>query len=401
MKALEDNIAIIVIAYNRPVSLKRVLSSLNNAIYNEDENIKLIISIDKGDSIENSEVVRIAENFHWRYGEKIVIQHKENLGLRNHVLKSGDLTEIYENVVILEDDLYVSRYFYDYLKKSLEYYKNQSEIAGISLYSHQFNESASLPFMPIKDDYDVFFMQIPSSWGQLFTRKQWKEFRNWYELNKTKPLLVSEGVPKNVVDWPDSSWKKYFQKYMIETKKYFVYPYVSHSTNFGDVGKHFWKDSKTFQVPLSREKRVNYRFCNINETISVYDAYCENENIFKFLNLIKLDLEVDLYGIKAPYTKKKYLLTTQVLNFKKVDSFGLSLRPMEENVIRNIKGNEIFLYDTTKKEKNSNKFLKEKSNLNKFEYFYPGLNIEKSFTYTFNPCNLLQIIKYLRKKLLK
>ena len=41
--------AIIVIAYNREESLKRLLTSLNNAIYESDD-ITLIISIDKSDN---------------------------------------------------------------------------------------------------------------------------------------------------------------------------------------------------------------------------------------------------------------------------------------------------------------------------------------------------------------
>ena len=51
--------AIIVIAYNREESLKRLLTSLNNAIYESDD-ITLIISIDKSD---NEKVFKAADEF--------------------------------------------------------------------------------------------------------------------------------------------------------------------------------------------------------------------------------------------------------------------------------------------------------------------------------------------------
>ena len=92
---------VVVVAFNRARSLKRLLGSLNDAIYTVDD-VPLIISIDKGDS--NQDVLAVAESFVWEHGEKKVVYQETNLKLRKHVLQCGDYALKYGNVIVLEDD---------------------------------------------------------------------------------------------------------------------------------------------------------------------------------------------------------------------------------------------------------------------------------------------------------
>ena len=110
--------AIVVVTYNRPESLKRLLSSLINADYQE-QNIPLIISIDYQNSNEHDKVVEIAKSFVWAKGPKLIVNHTENLGLRNHVLKCGDLVYDYGSIIMLEDDIFVSQQFYNYTAQTI------------------------------------------------------------------------------------------------------------------------------------------------------------------------------------------------------------------------------------------------------------------------------------------
>jgi hypothetical protein len=157
------NPVIVVVAYNRPVSLKRLLSSLEKS--RSIENAKLIISIDNQEP-RNFNVKEIAEEFHWPFGEKEVIYQKQRLGLRKHILQCGDLAKKYGSVIILEDDLFVSPVFYEYTIDALKYYDNDENIAGISLYNPPIHDLCSNPFRPIQNESDVYFMQFPSSLGQ-------------------------------------------------------------------------------------------------------------------------------------------------------------------------------------------------------------------------------------------
>lgn len=52
-----------------------------------------------------------------------------------------------------------------------------------------------------------------------------------------------------------------------------------------------------------------------------------------------------MYGNRKDFSKK-YVLTPARLPYKIVKSFGLHMRPQEVNVINNIPGTNIFLYDT-------------------------------------------------------
>jgi len=153
--------AIVAVAYTRPHSLDRLLGSLDAAQYPAGTQVPLIISIDHGD---NQDVLALAEAFDWRHGEKQVIYQPQNLGLKAHILACGNLAEQYGAVILLEDDLYVSPQFYQFSLQSLAFYDDDPLIKGISLYNHRANVHAdNLPFIPVEDGNDVYFMQMPAS----------------------------------------------------------------------------------------------------------------------------------------------------------------------------------------------------------------------------------------------
>ena len=64
-------------------------------------------------------------------------------------------------------------------------------------------------FLPIKNEQDVYFLKWPSSWGQLWLKDQWKNFKEWLNNNSNWDAL-KKLVPPKVSNWPNSSWKKFF-----------------------------------------------------------------------------------------------------------------------------------------------------------------------------------------------
>ena len=363
------NIAIVVIAFNRPESLKRLLSSISRAEYNND-NVTLVISIDYQDSEPHAETLVVAKNFEWMHGEKKIIEHKNNLGLRKHVLSCGCLTETYPAIIMLEDDLFVSKQYYDYAQQMLETYGNSNQISGISLYSHQWNVNVNRPFIPEPSEYDVYLIQFAQSWGQCWNVRMWKEFYKWYQENENN-IIEGENIPSFVKNWPKSSWLKYFISYTIKSNKYFVYPYYSLTTNFSDSGTHNKILDASFQVVL-QDNRMQYRIPLIDNAIK-YDAFFEREDLSQSIGFIKSDLMIDLYGSKRK-TNENYILTTKALPFKIIASYGLCLRPHELNIIHNIEGKDIFLYDTAGKVVLKNK---RNNNIRILQYDYKNLNFRK------------------------
>ena len=336
------SIAIVVAAFNRPSSLVRLLKSITRAEYPAG-GVPLVISIDYQDSVQHRDVVAIAKNFEWTHGEKRIIEHQQNLGLRKHILSCGCLTEIYPAVIVLEDDIYVSKQYYNYACRMLEAYGNDDRIAGISLYSHEWNQFANRPFIPEPCQYDVYLLQLAKSWGQCWNTRMWDGFYRWYKENETRKI-EGKDVPRIVANWPASSWLKYHITYTIRTNKYFVYPYYSLSTNFSEMGVHHALFSNSFQVVL-RDVSGQYRLPSFDNATK-YDAFFERDGLEEVLGLNKTDLSIDLYGCKEDINTR-YLLTTQRLPFNVLASYGLHLRPHELNIVHAISGDDIFLYDTS------------------------------------------------------
>ena len=343
---IDSNPPIVVVGFNRPKSLKRVLRSLANAYYPKD-NIPLIISIDRGK--DNGDVVEIANQFEWKFGKKIVKYAPENLGLRKHILQCGDLSLEYGSVIVLEDDLYVSPNFYYYTIQSLKFSEDKDYIGGISLYNHQTNVHTNDSFLAVDDGFDNWYFQFASSWGQAWTKDQWEKFKKWYKDNDD--LSTKQGIPRNVTSWSNKSWLKYFIAFLIDTETYFLYPKISLTTNFSDAGSHVNLESTGYQVSLLTTEKRDYAFGKLDDAQGIYDAFYENTTLGNYLGIPKEDLCVDLYGYHtAP--GKRFWLTSSILDYKIVKSFSRSLRPMELNVMYDVPGKDFFLYDTDLKAKN-------------------------------------------------
>lgn len=331
-------IPICCIAYNRISSLERLLKSLEKAYY--DEAVTLIISIDKSNT---DEVEVFADSYQWPFGEKRVIKHDKNLGLRKHVLACGDFLREYEAMIVLEDDITVAPSYYTYSKQCVDKFSSDNKCAGISLYNFVVNYHNHLPFLPIKSDSDVYKIECAQSWGQVWMKRQWLEFRAWYE-DHSEEFGENSSLPLTICKWPRSSWLKYHTRYCIENEKYFIYPYVSLSTNNGDAGVHASvnSNSSNYQTPMQYGGKNVY---HLQPTI-YYDGFFENKNLFSHLGLNSEDVCIDLYGDKGNRENKRYWLTRKRKKYKVVNGYALELRPWEMNIIDNRPGNQILLYDT-------------------------------------------------------
>lgn len=393
--------AIVVVGYNRVNSIARLLSSLEKVNY-EDDSIDLIISIDNsGTDI----VEQYAREYVWKFGRKIIKTYPERLGLRKHILTCGDYVKDYEAIAVFEDDIYVSPNFYNFMKQSVQFYKNEDNIAGISLYSHLWNEYSSRPFVPEKNRYDTFFMMYAQSWGQIWIKKQWFDFKKWY-LNNSLDLESYSELPNHIKDWPESSWLKYHIAYCILNKKYFVYPYVSLTTNFTEIGQHCKVKTSVYQVPiLYDDYNIKYEFSefdisNQNDAV-YYDGFFERVGMGRYIGIDEKEVTMDLYGGKDVNTYKRYLISCKHLNYKIKKSFSLELRPHERNIIDGIKGDDIYIYDTKEIMKNSYDNDYDLSrwyyDSRVFDYKYINKVISKIFIKKIKEENILKIIKKLIK----
>lgn len=341
------NIAIVAVAYNRVDSLSRLLESVSKAYY-DDDNVSLVISVDKS---KTDTVECFADDFQWNHGPKIVDKHEKNLGLRPHMMSLGKWFDKFDAIIVLEDDLIVARSFYLYAKQTVEKYHSDDNIAGISLYSQMLNAQSLTLFNPEKTYFDVFFMNRAMSWGEVWMKDSWLKFYDWYQTHQDFPVQLPH-LPKNVIKWDSRSWLKYHMRYCIEQNKYFVHPYTSYSTNSSDAGEHSKSSSSNFQVSLQQGYAGTLNLPNFSECEVRYDGFFENKTLYSKLELSESEVCIDLNGGKSNREHRRFWLTCEVHNYKIIKSYALSLRPIEQNVLDDLSGNDIFLYDTSVVENN-------------------------------------------------
>jgi hypothetical protein len=324
---------IVVPAFSRPRALARLLASLNAAHF-PSAGAEVVISLDGGAA---SEVRAVANGFEFRGGNVRVVEQPRNLGLREHILWCGDRVFEHEAVIVLEDDLVVDPHFYRYAVEAIQAYANEPEVVGIALYGPRYNEASRLPFEPLFNGGSTYFMQVPCSWGQAWTRRQWADFREWYGSGECALVSGAAGLPSIVRAWPESSWKKYFSAYLIATSRYFVYPYHSYATNCSDAGGvHLPMGTSLYQVPIGVTGRLPepFRFPVCGPGACRYDAFYEPEAqaLASQLGLEAGSLSVDIYGIKTPdIVRERPLCLTSRRCSSAISTFPLAFKPIEVN----------------------------------------------------------------------
>lgn len=373
--------AIVVVGYNRPDSLERLLKSIGNANYSY-ENIPLVISLDK--SSNESEVKEVAEKFQWTYGEKTVRIFDERQGLKKHILQCGNLSEKYGAVIILEDDLYVAPDFYNFAVQAVDYYKSDDRVAGIGLYSHEWNGYAGLPFQKRVKNADVFAGQFSITWGQCWTQSQWGAFRSWLDQNPKYEFC--DYIPKRINRWSGQSWGKFFVRYIVDYDKYYIIPNYSMTTNFSDVGQHSQNINTDHQVQLWERVGGTYRFLQLDDLVR-YDIFFEPIlDTMSLFGLAKEEVDIDLNCTNNKNNTRRYLVTTKRLRYEVIKSYSLSLRPVEKNIIESIPGTGIYLYDTSKKNKKPDR---KKANL--LAYYIRGYNFVQLIPHVWS--NMIYILR--------
>jgi hypothetical protein len=291
--------------------------------------VPLVISLDGN----HAAVADVAAEFQWQHGPKIVKQHGTALGLRDHILACGSLSSEYGAVIVLEDDLVCARSMYSYVEAALEFHGEQSSkyLAGYALYAPRFLENRRLHFYPATGGYDTYWVHYACSWGQVWTNTQWREFLQWYERSHASGVHPGANIPDYVARWPESSWKKYFQRYLAETKLYVAYPARSLTSNHAELGMHMREPTTQYLTVL--DERTHWQFAPAAK-VWLYDAWFEPkpESLRRLWSFLPDDLEVDLHGGKPlAAVRAKHLLSPRTCR-DKIQSFPFARLPLPYNL---------------------------------------------------------------------
>lgn len=234
--------AIIVIAYNRPKSIRSLLDSLSSCA--EISNFPIHIFIDgpkhPAEIHKVREVFQIATDF--THGcKKTVHTRSENIGLKRSVKEAVSEALIhYEAVIVLEDDLVVGKYCLLYFREALEKFKDDLRISGICAHS---------PYVPERQiTQQAYFLPTTHPWAWATWRDRWiahiastedpsifKIERNSYQIalngfgirNYSRMLFLDK---RKLID----SWWIYWQATSTIGHRLFLYPSKHLAVNTGN-----------------------------------------------------------------------------------------------------------------------------------------------------------------------
>lgn len=331
----KKRIAIVTIGYNRLTGLSRLLKSVNGAVYDVSD-VPLFISIDASGDQQLYDYVRA---FDWNHGPKYVNIQEERLGLKDHIFQCMSLSKYFKGVIILEDDIFVSPYFYHYACQTMDKYGDDEHVAGIALYRNEYDGYSNIPIIPYSNGQDVMAWKSICTWGEMLNERMWNQFSEW--LSKWDEDFSKIDMNETIKGW-SRAWSKYFYAYIVSSNKYFIFPYESLTTNFNDAGGEHGGGESIVQVSLMQGER-NYQLADFDQLVK-YDAYGNNENIARWLNIDNKDISVH-FNQCSRTIRTRYILTHLNLPYKKIKSYALSMRPWELNVKYGIIGDDIYLYD--------------------------------------------------------
>jgi len=161
---------IAIFTYNRLDFLKILIQSLkknslsrNSTIYFFSDNWKE--ESDKKKVLEVRNFIKKISGFK----KIIIILRDKNFGLAKNVISGIDFVLKYnKKIIVLEDDLELSKNFLKYVNNGLDIYRNNKKVASIHGWSYPISFKKYIP--------DYFFIRGADCWGWGTWKRAWKKF---------------------------------------------------------------------------------------------------------------------------------------------------------------------------------------------------------------------------------
>jgi hypothetical protein len=333
---------IIILTYNRPTSLMRLIDSLKSALGENDAN--LMLSLEYGSDAKTKDYVASLD---WSFGLKTIVENSEPLGTHKHMISCLKRAEAFSDVLVLEDDHFIVKGFIKFLKYGKGIMEADKRISGISLHHYEMMQDQLLPFKPLANGEPAYLLQKASANGFWMNNALLKDLNNWIEAFSSTEY--SRAVPNYLKKWGDKKWSTLIGKYLIEKNMYQLYPRISYVTDFGEKGENYNRPEQKFgaQSDLFYSDTLQYDV-NSKKELVAYDAWYEIDS--EYLKSHNSDLESfdfcnNLQGQKSlDQIQQELILTTENTNQNSsIVSFSKELKPLENNILHGLKGHGISL----------------------------------------------------------
>lgn len=252
---------ILLFVYNRPQILKKTLKSLKKNKLIKKANIYIFSDGPKNNTPDKIKVkkVRSIINGLKSLNIKKKIFYNENRGLKKNILEGINFVfRKHKSIIVIEDDLILSPYFYIYMNNALKYTKNKKNIWHVSGWNY-----------PIKleknNKNSSFLWNNMNCWGWGTHKKYWKKIitNSDFFIKKFSQKKINEfNLSGSLNNWSQilknknniiQTWAIFWSASIFWHKGLCLNPGLSFTKNIG-----FSKNSTNTNEKIPQPKKLNY-----------------------------------------------------------------------------------------------------------------------------------------------
>lgn len=233
---------IVIFAFNRLEPLKTCVASLlSNSEAAESDFIVFVDGARVGKEGEDEKVKSVQRYVKSITGFKSLTYFfaEQNKGLANSIIDGSTyVVKKYGRIIVVEDDLYVSKSFLRFMNEMLDTFENDERIMQVSGYGCKLTRLCDYP-------YDAYLNERAHSWTWATWENRWKtvdwDVKDYDELLKSPKLQKSFnkrgsdlfGMLKGYMEKKNKSWYIRFNYSMFKQHKYSIMPVKSLVRNEG------------------------------------------------------------------------------------------------------------------------------------------------------------------------
>ncbi|GAO45225.1 DapH/DapD/GlmU-related protein [Flavihumibacter petaseus] len=167
-----DQAPVVLFVYNRPGHTLKTLEALSSCDGIDRTILYIFADGEKegSDSVSKEAVAQVREVIRrQKWAGKVVIRESPvNKGLARSITEGvSELLDNHGKVIVLEDDIVVSRGFLDFMNNGLKVYEKEEEVMHISGYFYPNNGISG----------DTFFYNVPLCWGWATWKRAWDKLQ--------------------------------------------------------------------------------------------------------------------------------------------------------------------------------------------------------------------------------
>lgn len=283
MKKLSHLAPIVLITYNRPDHLIKSLKSLKKNKLSKKSTIIIYSdgaknSEDKKKILKIRKIIKLVKGFK----SKKIIERKKNYGTKKNITNAiNESFKKYDKIIVIEDDLIVSKYFLSFMNYCLDRYKDKKNIWHINGWSY--------PFMK-KSSNDINFLRSMNCWGWATWKDRWKHLS--LENERLIKNFTNKQIHKfNIFSTMDhfsqilrnkrktlSSWAVYWHATIFLKKGICIYPKFSMVRNIGFDGSGRMSSQYQYKSYINN----NFKKYQFNDNIVLDKKLINQEFLYYF-----------------------------------------------------------------------------------------------------------------------